>query len=62
MDNEIICCKCKVAMRPKEITFQYMGYHFAAELPACPSCGQVYIDEEAVNGKMKEIEMLLEEK
>lgn len=63
MEKEtIVCCKCGCEMKQKEMVFQYMGYHFNHSLPTCPSCGQVYITEDAVNGKIKEIEMLLEEK
>jgi hypothetical protein len=43
-------------------TFLYMGSHFNQELPRCPSCGQVFISEEMAEGKISEIEQILEEK
>jgi RNase P subunit RPR2 len=61
-EKKIICRKCNLALEPKEITFRYMGFHFNHTLPACPACGQVYLSEDVVNGKVKEIELLLEEK
>lgn len=61
-EPKIICRQCNLPLEPKEITFRYMGFHFNHALPTCPSCGQVYISEDIVNSKVKEIEMLLEEK
>jgi len=58
----MFCCKCNVELELKEVTFKYMGFHFNYPLPKCPSCGQVYISEELVNGKVKEVEILLEGK
>lgn len=62
MDNELICCKCGIAMQQRKACFSYMGYSFNTELPCCPRCGQVYIDEDVAAGKMAEVEMALEEK
>ena len=61
-EKTIVCCKCNCELAPREITFQYMGHHINHMLLACPSCGQVFITEELVNGKVQEVEMLLEEK
>lgn len=58
----MICCKCNREMLLAKVTFQYMGFYFSAEMPRCPDCGQVYIPEETVRGKMQEVEMELEEK
>jgi hypothetical protein len=39
-----------------------MNHQFRYDFPRCPVCGQVYISEEIVNGKMKEVEIALEDK
>ena len=62
MESNLICCKCNVELVQKKTTFSYMGFSFRTDLPCCPSCGQVYISEELVTGKMAEVEMELEEK
>lgn len=58
----LMCCKCGVPLQIKEVTFHYLNFHVNNKLPACPSCGQVYIEESLAIGKMKEVEMSLEEK
>ena len=62
MDDRIICCRCDVLMVKQEVKFEYMGAYANHEVFRCPKCGQVYIDEEFAEGKMLEIEKLLEEK
>jgi len=57
-----ICCKCNIALKPAKINFQYLGHSFQAEMQRCPQCGQVYIPEALVKGRMAEVEMLLEDK
>ena len=62
LESKLICCKCDMELEQKKITFNYMGFNFHTDLPCCPSCGQVYIPEDLVTGKMAEVEMELEEK
>lgn len=64
MDEEktIICCACNVELESRKTTLNYMGHGFSVSLPRCPSCGQVYISEELVNGRMLQVEQQLEEK
>lgn len=57
-----ICCRCKVDLKPAKVSFDYLGHSFHAEMPRCPECGQVYIPEELVKGRMAEVEMMLEDK
>ncbi|MDR1508171.1 MAG: hypothetical protein LBS53_00860 [Synergistaceae bacterium] len=56
------CCKCDLDLEIKQTVFSYMGMHFNHDLLRCPSCGQVYISEELVMGKIAEVEQLMEEK
>lgn len=58
----LVCCKCRVELRPERATFSYLGHHFFAEVLRCPVCKQVYIPEELARGKMAEVEMELEDK
>jgi Zn-finger nucleic acid-binding protein len=63
MDGEqLICALCDVPLVPSKVSFKYMGHDFYHELPACPRCGQVYISEELVKGKISEVETNLEDK
>ncbi len=39
-----------------------MGHTVAHEVPACPKCGKVYISEELAEGRMSEVEQMLEDK
>ncbi|MEG2174768.1 MAG: hypothetical protein RR135_04710 [Oscillospiraceae bacterium] len=58
----IMCCKCDCPLVMGTIVFGYMGFTFNRELPHCPKCGQVYISEDLVNGRMLDVEMELEDK
>lgn len=53
-------CGLDLAVRPVSLT--YLGATFAVELPACPSCGAVFVSEEVAIGRMREVEMSLEDK
>lgn len=61
-EDELICGKCKVPLQMEKVEFDYMNHQFRHDFPRCPVCGQVYITEEIVNGKMKEVETSLEDK
>ena len=63
MSDEVLYCDlCDAALTQKKIHFTYLGHAFQTELPACPICGQVYINEELVKGRMARVEMELEDK
>jgi rubredoxin len=57
-----MCAKCEVALVPKSAVFSYMGMTFAHEVLRCPVCGMVFIQKELADGKMAEVEQLMEEK
>lgn len=46
----------------EKVDFQYLGHRFFTDLLRCPDCGQVYIPEELVDTRIKEVEMLFEDK
>lgn len=58
----MICDKCKIKMEDKEIQFSYLNRSFRHKVPRCPACGQVFLPEELVNGRMSQVEAILEEK
>lgn len=58
----LICAKCGVPLEPGKVTFQYLSYEVYEELPRCPVCGQVYLDEELVRGRMHDAEVEVEDK
>jgi hypothetical protein len=60
--SKLICSRCQVALEPAEASFSYLGRSFKHMVNRCPSCGQVYIEEEMAQGKMKQVEEALEEK
>jgi len=61
-DEQLYCDLCEAELKPQKTHFTYLGHAFQAELPRCPLCGQVYIDEELVKGRMAQVEMELEDK
>ena len=57
-----ICAKCAAALVPKKKLFSYMDSTFSHEVPRCPVCGMVFISKELADGKMAEVERLMEDK
>ena len=57
-----ICEKCGVLLTPKNTIFAYMGQTFSHEVMRCPTCGLVFIPKELADGKMAEVEQLMEDK
>ena len=60
--DRIVCVKCGTTLKDNKTAFDYMGHHFVADIPCCLTCGQVFISEEFVKGKIKEVERSLEDK
>ena len=56
------CAKCGVMLTPKNTIFSYMGMTFYHEVLRCPKCGMVFIPKELADGKMAEVEQLMEDK
>jgi hypothetical protein len=49
-------------MEKRKADFEYLGHRFFTDVLRCPDCGQVYIPEELVDTRMKDVETLLEDK
>jgi len=56
------CRRCDVHLELAPVTVTYMEQEFTAELPRCPVCGMVSINEDLALGKMAEVEQILEDK
>ena len=59
---EMICAKYMKKLEIQKVTFRYLSYEVTEPLPCCPQCGQVYLDEELVKGRMHEAETEMEDK
>jgi transposase-like protein len=61
-EREWICARCKCALKPKKTVFKYLERSFTHEVPCCPSCGRVFIPQTLAEGRMAEVERMLEDK
>ena len=61
-DKTLKCGRCGVALIPRQVRFSYMGRSFGHEVPTCPKCGKPYISRALAEGKMAEVEVMLEDK
>ena len=62
LEKKVICRRCQVEMVPKSTFFDYLGLIFPAEILCCPKCGEVYLPEALVKGRMADVERELEDK
>ena len=60
--GKLICERCNVEMELMETHFTYLDRSFKHKAPRCPKCGQIYIPEDLAKGRMREVEIALEEK
>ncbi|MDD3826211.1 MAG: hypothetical protein PHY79_09555 [Anaerolineae bacterium] len=61
-DRIVICYQCQKELAPAKTTLSYLGMSFPADILRCPECGQVYIPEDLVKGRIAAVEMQLEDK
>lgn len=61
-EKKLICAACNCSLVKKRVDFEYLTHTFFADALRCPSCGQVYLSEELVKGRVAEVEMELEDK
>ena len=62
LEKKVICRRCQVEMVPKSTFFDYLGHKFPHEILCCPKCGEVYLPEALVKGRMADVERELEDK
>ncbi len=56
------CDKCKCPLEQQNIQAFYLGSAFAASLPMCPQCKLTLVPKTLAEGKMLEVERMLEDK
>jgi len=61
-EQTLICEKCDVDMELIEAEFDYLSRTFRHQIMRCPKCGAPYIPESLARGRMREVEMALEDK
>ncbi len=61
-NRKLLCGRCREELKKEIVDFQYLSFAFHTEVLRCPKCGQVFIDEDLVEGKMHETEMVMEDK
>jgi hypothetical protein len=61
-ESPLICNKCGVPLIPTKIVFEYLGRTYSHEVPCCPVCKKVYISRKLAEGRMAEVEQMLEDK
>ena len=61
-EQKIYCAKCGVCLENKTASFTYLDHRFQAQVLCCPICGRCFVPEELADGRMKEVESMLETK
>ena len=61
-EKKLICGRCRVPLTMQSTTLTYLGHQVKQDLPRCPICGEIYLSEELVTGKMRDVEKMLEDK
>jgi predicted RNA-binding Zn-ribbon protein involved in translation (DUF1610 family) len=56
------CAACHSELVSREVAMRYLGGLFHVALPGCPRCGQALVSEALAQGKMHQVELLLEDK
>ena len=62
VSEEWTCIACGEALVLREVPRSYQGATFRVEVPCCPTCGQYFLPESVVLGKMAQVEQALEDK
>ncbi len=57
-----ICARCGTPLEQIKVQALYMHSAFDVVLPRCPACGLTLIPKTLAEGKMAEVEALLEDK
>ncbi len=57
-----ICEQCACTLEQKKMQVFYLENAFEVSLPCCPQCGLTLIPKSLAEGKMLEVERLLEDK
>jgi len=61
-EDGLYCFRCNETLVSDKVFISYLTNTFPTQLLKCPKCGMVYIDEDMVMTKAREVEMTIEEK
>jgi hypothetical protein len=56
------CARCDEKLVSRNVIFTYLGMSFSHEVLCCPKCRKVFIPKTLAEGKMHEVEKLMEDK
>lgn len=57
-----LCAACDLQLQMAVVKLTYLDETFAADLPSCPNCHQVFVSEEQAVVRMAQAERMLEDK
>jgi hypothetical protein len=60
--RRIVCSRCGVELENKRVGLEYNGHKLQSDLPCCPGCGQCYVSFDLAKGRLREVEMEMEDK
>ena len=61
-EKKLMCSLCNIPLEMKKTQFEYLDHIFSTDILRCPKCGNSFIPEELVKGRMTEVESQLEDK
>ncbi len=61
-DEQLVCHACDTPLTHYKNHVKYLGSQFDVALPQCDQCGIVYVSQGLAQGKMAEVEKILEDK
>ncbi len=61
-EGDWFCARCGGPLEQKTLAVKYLGSSFDVSLPMCPRCGLTLVPRSLAQGKMAEVEALLEDK
>lgn len=57
-----VCARCACPLEQVKMQASYLNSAFEVFLPCCPQCGLTLVPKSLAEGKMAEVEALLEDK
>ena len=59
---QLVCGRCGIELEQIKVPVFYLNSAFDVLLPRCPKCGFTFVPKSLAQGKMLEVEALLEDK
>jgi hypothetical protein len=60
--RKLICTFCDKEIGSKEVSFEYFDHRLERKIPCCESCGQCYVSKPFARGKIRNVEIEMEDK